>query len=145
MSGWDSPPIWNQDASLQCFPVFLLLQNVSLSPTAVSVLATTTTTKKNPPKSLRILLPLNLSLRSGVTTSWRHVGTFPQECSVPSISRGSGFFSEPDTASVTPFPPALLEAPIPDLVTRAEPKLAELRGTQKQQWRDGLWTFTFSN
>lgn len=37
--------------------------------------------------------------------------------------------SEPDTASVTPFRPVLLEAPIPDLATRAEPKLVELRGT----------------
>lgn len=85
--------------------------------------------KKHPPESTRTLLPLNLSLRSGITTSCRHVGTFPQECTVPSISRGSSFFSEPDTASVPPFPPVLLEAPIPDLATRGEPKLVELRGT----------------
>lgn len=98
--------------------------------------------KKKPPESTKTLLPLNLILRSGITTSCRHVGTFPQECSVPSISRGSSFFSKLDTASVTPFPPVLLEAPIPDPATRAEPKLVEL---QEQQWPDGLWTFTFFN
>lgn len=126
---------------LQCFHVFFSFSEGGNQPTAVSVLGT----KRNPPESTKTLLPLNLILRSGITTSCRHVGTFPQECSVPSISRGSSFFSEPDTASVTSFLPVLLEGSVPDLATRAEPKLVELRGTQKQQWHDGLWMFTFSN
>lgn len=58
------------------------------------------------------------------------------------------FLPPPDTVSVTPFPPVVLELrEAPDWLdpaTHVEPD-PELRGAEKQRPLVGIWTFTFSN